>query len=98
LLLRERIIPSTLGGWGACLGLGVVHVVGQGCIAWALGRLPAATAAVVILVQPVLTAILGWLIFAEALGPLQALGGAVALAGVVIAQLAAARAPDSSPA
>lgn len=95
LLLRERILPVTLGGWGACIGLGAVHVVGQGCIAWALGRLPAATAAVVILVQPVLTAILGWLIFAEALGPLQALGGAVALAGVVIAQLAAARTQDA---
>ena len=98
LLLREQIIPDTAGGWGACIGLGVVHVVGQGCIAWALGRLPAATASVVILVQPVLTAVLGWVIFAEALGPLQALGGAMALAGVVIAQLAAARAPDSAPA
>jgi drug/metabolite transporter (DMT)-like permease len=98
LLLRERIIPPTLGGWGACIGLGVVHVVGQGCIAWALGRLPAATASVVILVQPVLTAILAWLIFAEAMGPLQMLGGAAALAGVVIAQLAAARAPDPATA
>ncbi len=98
LLLHERILPTSLGGWGACIGLGAVHVVGQGCIAWALGRLPAATAAVVILVQPVLTAILGWLIFAEALGPLQALGGAVALAGVVIAQLAAARAPETTAA
>ncbi|HEX4098167.1 MAG TPA: DMT family transporter [Caulobacteraceae bacterium] len=90
-LLRERIIPPTLGGWGACIGLGAVHVVGQGCIAWALRRLPAATASVVILVQPVLTAILAWLIFAETMGPLQMLGGAAALAGVVIAQLAAAR-------
>jgi drug/metabolite transporter (DMT)-like permease len=98
LLLRERIFPVTAGGWGACVGLGAVHVVGQGCIAWALGRLPAATASVVILVQPVLAALLGWIIFAEAMGPLQMLGGAVALAGVVIAQLAAARAPDQVPA
>jgi len=98
LLLRERIIPATLGGWGACVGLGVVHVIGQGSIAWALGRLPAATASVVILIQPVLTAILAWLIFAEAMGPLQMAGGAAALAGVVIAQLAAARAPDPVPA
>ena len=94
--LHERVIPPTLAGWGACIGLGVVHVVGQGAIAWALGRLPAATASVVVLVQPVLTAILGWMIFAEAMGPLQMLGGAAALAGVVIAQLAAARAPASA--
>ena len=92
-LLGERILPTTIGGWGACVGLGAVHVVGQGCIAWALGRLPAATASVVVLVQPVLTALLGWWIFAETMGPLQMLGAAAALAGVVIAQLAAARAP-----
>ncbi len=92
-VLGEQVMPRTLGGWGACLGLGAVHVAGQGSIAWALGRLPAATASVVVLVQPVLTAILGWMIFAEAMQPLQMLGAAAALAGVVIAQLAAARAP-----
>ncbi len=97
-LMGERILPTTLGGWGACIGLGLVHVVGQGSIAWALGRLPAATASVVVLVQPVLTAILGWWIFAETMGPLQMLGAAAALAGVVIAQLAAARAPTAAAA
>jgi drug/metabolite transporter (DMT)-like permease len=90
-LLCERIAPMSAPGWAACLGLGLVHVAGQGAIAWALGRLPAATASVVVLVQPVLTAILGLVIFAEPISPLQALGGAVALAGVVLAQLAAAR-------
>jgi drug/metabolite transporter (DMT)-like permease len=98
LVLRERVIPASLWGWGACIGLGAVHVMGQGCIAWALGRLPAATASVVVLVQPVLTALLGWWIFAEAMGPLQVIGGAAALAGVVIAQLAAARMPEAAAA
>ena len=98
LLLHERVIPPTLGGWAACIGLGAVHVTGQGCIAWALGRLPTATASVVVLVQPVLTAILAWWIFAEAMAPLQILGGAAALTGVVIAQFAAARAPEAAAA
>lgn len=97
-LLHERVIPPTLAGWGACIGLGAVHVAGQGCIAWALGRLPAATASVVVLIQPVATAILGWLIFAETVGTLQMLGGAAALAGVVISQLAAARSPPEAAA
>ena len=95
-LLGERVIPPTLAGWGACIGLGAVHIAGQGSIAWALGRLPAATASVVVLVQPVAAAILGWLIFAEAMRPLQMLGGAAALAGVVLAQLAAARQPPEA--
>lgn len=96
-LLHETLIPTSPGGWAACLGLGLVHVTGQGAIAWALGRLPAATASVVILIQPVITALLGWMIFAEPMGPLQILGGVVALAGVVLAQLAAARAPQQGP-
>ncbi len=89
LALGENIFPVTAGGWAAVLALGVMHVAGQGSIAWALGRLPAATASVVVLVQPVVAAILGWLLFAEALGPIQALGAAIALGGVVLAQTAA---------
>jgi drug/metabolite transporter (DMT)-like permease len=86
--LREQILPAGPGGWAACVGLGIMHVAGQGSIAWAMGRLPTATASLVVLVQPVVAAFLGWLIFAEAVGPLQALGAAVALAGVVLAQWA----------
>jgi drug/metabolite transporter (DMT)-like permease len=88
LVSREQIVPATLGGWGACLGLGLMHVAGQGSIAWAMGRLPTATASVVVLVQPVVAAWLGWVLFAEAIGPLQAAGAAVALGGVVLAQWA----------
>ena len=91
LAMGEDILPAGPGGWAACLGLGVAHVVGQGAIAWALGRLPTATASVVVLVQPVVAALLGWLLFAERLTPVQALGGAAALAGVAFAQWAAGR-------
>ena len=88
LALGEDILPRSQGGWLAVAGLGVMHVAGQGSIAWALGRLPAATASVVVLVQPVVAAILGWMLFSEALGPIQALGAAIALGGVVLAQVA----------
>jgi drug/metabolite transporter (DMT)-like permease len=87
-LLGEPVAPTTLAGWAACLGLAVVHVAGQGSIAWGMGRLPTATASVVVLVQPVVAAAMGYLLFAEALGPVQGLGAALALGGVVIAQLA----------
>lgn len=95
-LLGETVIPASLGGWAACAGLGVLHVAGQGAIAWALGRLPPATASVVVLIQPVVAAIAGWLLFAEALGPLQAFGGVVTLAGVALAQWSAR--PPRTPA
>jgi drug/metabolite transporter (DMT)-like permease len=90
LVLGEPIAPASLGGWAACLGLGLMHVSGQGSIAWALGRLPAPTVSVVVLVQPVVAAALGWLLFSEAVTAIQGLGAAVALTGVVLAQIAAA--------
>lgn len=95
-LLGEDLTPATLGGWAACIGLGLMHVSGQGSIAWAMGRLPMATASVVVLIQPVVAAGLGWLVFAEAIGPLQALGAVVTLAGVVLAQWASRRDPAVS--
>jgi drug/metabolite transporter (DMT)-like permease len=88
LLLGEPIAPATAAGWAACAGLGLVHVAGQGSIAWGIGRLPTATASVVVLVQPVVAAWMGWILFGEALGPVQALGAATALTGVVLAQWA----------
>jgi drug/metabolite transporter (DMT)-like permease len=86
LVLGETVRPASTPGWAACLALGVVHVGGQGSIAWALGRLPTATASVVVLVQPVVAAVLGWFIFGEAFRGWQAAGAAVALTGVVLSQ------------
>ena len=60
-------------------------------MAWALGRLPAALTAVTVLIQPVVAAMLGWLMFAETMTAPQLLGGAAVLAGVVLAQLASVR-------
>ncbi len=90
--LGEPIWPSSPLGWAPLAGLAAMHIAGQGSIAWALGRLPAPLASVVVLVQPIVAALAAWAAFGEPLTWMQALGGAVALAGVVLAQ-AAARAP-----
>jgi len=90
-LLREVVLPATALGWAAVAGLGLAHVFGQGSIAWALGRLPASTASVTVLVQPVAAGLLAYAIFGEALTALQVAGGALALAGVVVAQQAPAK-------
>ena len=66
--------------------MGVMHVFGQGGVAWALGRLPASVTAVTILIQPVVAALLGWWVFGETLTPIQALGGVLVLGAVVLAQ------------
>lgn len=84
--LGEDVLPATLAGWAACVAMGVMHVFGQGGVAWALGRLPASVTAVTILVQPVVAALLGWLVFGETLTPVQAGGGALVLVAVILAQ------------
>jgi drug/metabolite transporter (DMT)-like permease len=86
LLLGEDMVPATAAGWAACVAMGVMHVAGQGGVAWALGKLPASITAVTILIQPIVAAALGWIIFGETLAPIQALGGALVLAAVVLAQ------------
>ena len=86
LLLGEDMIPATAAGWAACVAMGLMHVAGQGGVAWALGRLPASITAVTILIQPLVAAGLSWMIFGETLAPVQALGGALVLCAIVLAQ------------
>jgi drug/metabolite transporter (DMT)-like permease len=97
LILHEPLLPTNLLGWLACLGLALVHVAGQGSIAWALGRLPTAITSLVVLVQPVVAALLGWILFAEAIGPWQCLGAALTLSGVILAQWASSRVQHQQP-
>jgi drug/metabolite transporter (DMT)-like permease len=48
--------------------------------------LPASFSSLTLLVQPVTAAGLGWLAFAESLGPWRLAGGAAVLLGVVLAR------------
>ena len=96
LLLHEPITPSAGSGWVALVALGVAHASGQGSIAWSLGRLPAATAAVVVLVQPVAAAALAFFVLGEAVSLPQGLAGAAALAGIAFAVAWGNRVPTAS--
>jgi drug/metabolite transporter (DMT)-like permease len=81
----EPFWPQSARGWSVLIGLALVsQVAGQGLIAWAMAHLPAAFSSVSLLVQPVAAALLAWVLLAEPFGALQALGGAVVLAGIVI--------------
>ncbi|MFC0633169.1 DMT family transporter [Brevundimonas balnearis] len=85
-LFGEDILPVAPIGWLFCGLFALVHVAGQTGVTWALGRLPAGLTALVILIQPLVAALFGWLLFAETLTVIQALGGVLVLAAVAIAQ------------
>ncbi len=82
---RETIWPRH--DWWVLIALAlVVHIAGQSTIAYALAHLPATFSAVGLLVQPVAATLLAWVILREAVGPVQAAGGALVLTGIFVAR------------
>ena len=89
LLTESAFWPQSTEAWAVLLGLALIsHAAGQSLIAFALAHLPAALGSLSLLIQPVMAAGLAWILLAEALGWLQALGGAIVLAGILIARRA----------
>lgn len=87
LIAGESFWPESLHGWAALIALAwISHAGGQGLIAFALGHLRAGFSSLVVLIEPLAAALLGWLVLAEAISPLQALGGAIILGGVMLAR------------
>lgn len=89
----EDFLAATARGWLVLAALAlVVHVIGQGLIAYALAHLPAAFSSVSLLIEPTVAALLAWMLFAEALGPLQILGALVILVGIYLCRRGSAAA------
>jgi len=87
LLLPQPFLPADAHGWIVLFGLALVsQIVGQGLIAYAFAHLSATLSSVSLLIQPVVAALLGWVLFAEALGWAQLAGGALVLAGIYLAK------------
>jgi len=94
LLAGETLFPQTARGWLLLLALAwVVHVGGQGLIAWAQAHLPASFASVTLLVQPVAAAVFAWLLLNERFGLQQAIGGVIILAGILLCRTALPQRP-----
>ncbi|MBT3550353.1 MAG: DMT family transporter [Rhodospirillaceae bacterium] len=84
----ESFLALSAFGWLLLVALALISQVGgQSMIAYALAHLTPAFGAVALLLQPVLAALIAWVLFAEGLGLLQLAGAAVILAGVVLARL-----------
>ncbi len=85
----ERLLPATGRGWLVVVALALIaQVLGQGLITYALKHLPQAFSTVALLFQPLVAAAIAWPLFGEAMTPVQLLGGAVLIAGVIWSRLA----------
>jgi drug/metabolite transporter (DMT)-like permease len=90
LIFEPAFVPHLLTGWLILLGLGwLVHAGGQGLIAFSLAWLPATFSSLTLLVQPVVAAVLAWLLFGERLSGFQLIGGTIVIAGILQAKRSA---------
>ena len=98
LVLGRPVLAGQIpeAAWFGIVGVGVVStfIAVQAFYAGA-HRIGAARAALVSTVEPIWTIVLASLLFGEMLGPLQLVGGAMILAGVVIAQTGSGRGATS---
>lgn len=92
LVLGQPVLPAQIpaAAWFGLVGIGIVSTF-VAILAFYAGahRIGAARASLVSTVEPIWTIALASLLFAEALSPLQLVGGAMILLGVVIAQTGA---------
>ena len=87
LVFEHAFVPHALAGWLILLGLGwLVHAGGQGLITFSLAWLPATFSSLTLLIQPVVAAVLAWVLLGEQLTAVQIAGGAIVLAGITLAK------------
>ena len=87
LLAGDRVFPYSWQGWLAVIALAVIcQAFGQGLLIHSLGRLSSGFVALFLLLEPVITAILAWMLFSESLSLFNWLAFAVVLAGIYLAK------------
>lgn len=82
LALGERIIPDH---WGPLVGLALAsQVIGQGMMIYALGKLSPLVIGIGLLIQPIVAAITGWVVFGEQLGTADLIGAMLVAIALVL--------------
>ncbi len=83
LVADHGFLPHSPKAIAALVAMALIsHAGGQGLLAVALGRLPATFSSLVIFLEAIAGAAFGWIVLAEALTPVQMLGGALILVGI----------------
>lgn len=84
--LGEQIMPVN---WTPVIALAVVsQLIGQGLMVYVLGKVSPLLFGLALLTQPVISAALGWWLYGETLGPVDAIGAALIAAALVMVRLA----------
>jgi len=83
-LFGESFWPFTFKDILSIFGQAIlVHIIGQGLLAYSLGKIPAAFTALILFLAPLTAAILGWIIFQESLSTLKIVGMVLIMVSVI---------------
>ncbi len=87
LYTEPHLFPLSRFGWFSVIGLAVVcQVIGQGLQAYSLKRLSSGLVGVFLLLDPILAALVAWIIFLEGLSPLNLVAFGIVLLGIYLAK------------
>ena len=87
LLTEGQLFPTTTTAIFAVLGLGIISEgLGQRLLADCMDKLSSSFIALFLLLEPIVSALLAWIIFVERLSPTTWVGFAVILTGIYLAQ------------
>jgi drug/metabolite transporter (DMT)-like permease len=90
--MQEQVMP---GNWWPLIALALVsQVLGQGCMAYALGHLSPLIVGIALLIQPIVSAILGLIIFNERLSTTDAIGAVLVAIALVLVRRGGRVAPQ----
>ena len=84
---KESLFPSSYQGWLILIALAIVcQVIGQGLLVYSLKRFSSSFLAIFLLLEPILTALLAWMILAENLNLFNGIAFILIIAGIYIAK------------
>ncbi|NEQ37366.1 MAG: DMT family transporter [Okeania sp. SIO3I5] len=85
LIVDNEVFPHSGGAWLTLIALALNTIVCHSLVAYSLKWISSGLMATILLLSPILTAILGWVLFSEALSLLNLFGFAVILVGIYMA-------------
>lgn len=81
------IAPTTVSGWGVLVAVALVsQIMGQGFLAYAIGKVGVTMSSAIVLLQPVIAAVYAYLFFSESLTATELTGAAILLIGIFVAK------------
>ena len=86
LYFEDQFFPMSWQGWLAVVGLALIsQTIGQSLVAYSLNQLSSGLVAITFLLEPVVAAAVAWVLFAETLSLLNAIGFTLVILGIYVA-------------